>query len=123
MVSHMAPLKMESICFGGRPAIADAAHRNYLFFVYASGSLISSGFSFAILTNSSMQGGQQNSYALPPMTQVNVGLALVCVTGQIFSPDRGRKTCFALSPLNFSEAVILPFTLMSALVYLPPGVR
>src|SRR5579885_2838375 len=93
------------------------------FLTYSSGSLTCSGCSLASLTNSSTHGGQQNEYVLPPTIQVQRGLALVSVIGQIWSPAFGSASWAARKFLNFCDAVWLPFALMSASVYLPPGVR
>src|SRR5262245_48564681 len=70
-----------------------------------------------------MQGGQQNSYDLPPTIQMNLGFALVSDMGQVLSPGLVRALCDERRPLNFADAVMRPLASMSASVYLPPGVR
>ncbi len=82
--------------------------------MYSSGALISSGFVFAKVTNSSTQGGQQNSYVLPPTIQENLGLAFVNEMGQSLSPTLGLVSCSGFSPLNLTEATTFPLASMSA---------
>src|ERR1700687_3873295 len=82
-----------------------------------------SGSVFASSTKVSMHGGQQNSYFLPAMIQVQLGLALVNVMGQILSPEFGLRSCGQPRTSYFCDGVKLPLALMSASVYLPPGVK
>lgn len=60
--------------------------------MYASGGDMSWGDSFAVRTNSSMQGGQQNWYSCPLMIQVQAEFAFVKVTGQSKLPTGGFIT-------------------------------